>query len=138
MGRAGTYNRRFYDLLQHFHGTSWNVAREDPTAHASMYVPTVALTRLLANPRWKTSRSASRTTPHSSPKYAAPSYTWHPYPYHHYIEPLARTLFRERERRDFETGAPEAPRTYYVPRAFLPQPGEVIESGELCQDGWDE
>jgi hypothetical protein len=47
----GTYNRRFYDLLQHFHGTSWNVAREDPTAHASMYVPTVALTRLLADPR---------------------------------------------------------------------------------------
>ena len=49
----GTYNRRLYDLLQHFHGTSWNVAREDPTAHASMYVPTVALTRLLADPRWK-------------------------------------------------------------------------------------
>jgi hypothetical protein len=37
----------------YFHGTSWNVAREDPTAHASMYVPTVALTRLLADPRWK-------------------------------------------------------------------------------------
>lgn len=105
-----------------------------------MYVPTVALTRLLADPEWK----ALALIPKGNAAFVAevrrtvdPAYTWHPFPYHQYIEPLARTLLEERERRDFETGTPEAPRSYYIPR-LPPRPGEVIESGELCQDGWDE
>ena len=98
-----------------------------------MYVPTVALTRLLADPRWKS--LALRLQDNAAfvaevRRTVDPAYTWHPHPYHHYIEPLARTLLRERERRDFETGAPEAPRTYRIPR-LPPQPGEVIESGEM-------
>ena len=98
-----------------------------------MYVPTVALTRPLADPRWKS--LALRLQDNAAfvaevRRTVDPAYTWHPYPYHHYIEPLARTLLRERERRDFETGAPEAPRTYCIPR-LPPQPGEVIESGEM-------
>jgi hypothetical protein len=96
----GTYHRRLYDLLGHFHGNSWSVAREDPTAHASMYVPTVALTRLLADAGWK----ALAFHPQGNAAFVAeirrtvePAYSWHPHPYWRYIEPLARTLLKERE-----------------------------------------
>lgn len=97
------------------------------------------LTRLLADPRWKD--LALRPQGNAAfvdevRRTVDPAYTWHPYPYHQYIEPLARTLLEERKRRDFEAGASGAPRSYYIPRVPL-QPGEVIESDELCQDGWD-
>lgn len=100
---------------------------------AAEYVPAVALTRLLADPAWK----ALAFDPEGNAVFVAevrstvePSYSWDPYPYWRYIEPLARTLLDEREIGDFDA---ERQRRYHGSE-LLPRRGEVIESNELCQD----
>ena len=55
------------------------------------------------------------------------------FPSYRYVEPLAGTLLRECESRDREAAMLELRRKYSIPGP-TPQPGETIESDELCQD----
>lgn len=131
-----SYCERFYQLMHRFHGRGWRIPRDDPTVQASCYPSAVALTRLLASPRWR----ALALDPAGNAAFAdevrrtvEPGYNWNPYPYWRYVEPLARTLQDEAEEPDVQAADAEFRRKYNIPDP-LPPPAEVIESGELCHD----
>ena len=117
---------------------SWTAVRlsgsSGPTVHISRYLPAAALTRLLASSRWK----ALALDPAGNDAFtgevrrtAEPSYTWNPYPYWRYVEPLARALQREVKGPQADARETEFRRKHHMPDP-PPRPGEVIESGDLC------
>jgi hypothetical protein len=131
-----SYCERFYQIMRRFHGREWRIPRDAPTVLASCYLPTVALTRLLASPGWKTlalDPAGNATFVDEVRRTVEPSYTWNPYPYWRYVEPLARTLQREAEEPEAEAADAEFRRKYNIPDP-PPRPSEVIESDELCHD----
>ncbi len=129
-----SYRERFSQLMSSFQGGEWRVFMHAPAARASCYVPAVALTRLLASATWK----ALALDPEGNDRFVdevrrtvEPSYSWHPYPYWRYVEPLARTLQREADGATDEEEEAEFRRRHNISEP-PPPPSEVIESSELC------
>jgi hypothetical protein len=126
--RRGDYRGRVSEVMARFHGKVWNVSWKDPTVLASQYVPAVALAWILADPGW----TALALYPDGNAAFTAevrrtvePGYTWNPYPYWRYIEPLARTLLDDREISALRQ------------RGVIPperRPRETIEADELRRD----
>jgi len=113
-----SYCERFYQIMRRFHGREWRIPRDAPTVLASCYLPTIALTRLLASPGWKTlalDPAGNATFVDEVRRTVEPSYTWNPYPYWRYVEPLARTLQREAEEPEAEAADAEFRRKYNIP-----------------------
>ena len=130
-----TYSSRFNEHMKRFHGSAWSASLEHCTVLASLYVPAVALVRLLASPGWQ----APAFHPEGNARFVAevrrtvePAYRWNPYPYWRYIEPLARTLIDEREFNVHPGAVSGTGRNYRIPLS-PPRRGETIESDELHQ-----
>lgn len=117
-------NRGYIDERMHrFHGREWRVLLDDPTLLASKYLPTVALTRLLASSYWKTLAlhpTGNTTFVNEVRRTVAPRYIWDPHYYRNYREPLARTILNEHDEYGQEAlvaelrrlqNRPEPPRT---------------------------
>jgi hypothetical protein len=92
---------------------------------------TVALTRLLASSRWK----ALALDPAGNAAFidevrrtVEPSYTWNPYPYWRYVEPLARTLQREAKGPQADAWETEFRRKHHMPDPPVSAPQGIRES----------
>jgi hypothetical protein len=77
------HDTEYRELMQVFHGSSWQESADGPTAAAAAYPQAVALTRLLASPYWQ-AVSESRYPEERHPFFAevrrtvAPGYVWPP------------------------------------------------------------
>ncbi|MFI0453509.1 hypothetical protein [Actinomadura sp. 6N118] len=128
-----SYRGYFDQIMERFHGPEWHVRIEDPTYLASKYVPTVALTRLIASPRWRAlalDPVGNAIFVNEMRRTVDPNYVWDPVPSWRRVEPLAR-MFRDEQRdREREARHAELRRIHN-----LPEPrGETIESDELRHD----
>jgi len=88
----------FYRLMERFHNGQWRITPTDPTVHAARYPQIIALTRLLASPRWP---SQTRWPPpqqfiHELHRTVAPDFQWAPTGHNGTRDPLITHLHNQR------------------------------------------
>lgn len=92
----------FYRLMERFHHGQWRVTPTDPTVHAARYPQIIALTRLLASPRWP---NQTRWPPpeqfiHELRRTVAPNFQWTHTGQGGTRDPLITHLRNQRDRPD--------------------------------------